>query len=186
MLLTEQNQPASLCIFPSKSREGGLWCRVTVCSLASDCQDTFPLRAATLILGPHMMWTEKLQTGNLAWLIRPAGASDKETHISKPTEIYHFETAGELTYGWNLPSPKSSFWPINCPSPLCRICTQSPHEGPSLFWLKNYTFLELPIALFFKSRPSIPSNIWELLAYIWKCFLFFYHFFLNIFTYYYV
>lgn len=165
MLLTEQNQPASLCIFPSKSREGGLWCRVTVCSLASDCQDTFPLRAATLILGPHMMWTEKLQTGNLAWLIRPAGASDKETHISKPTEIYHFETAGELTYGWNLPSPKSSFWPINCPSPLCRVCTQSPHEGPFTVLIKElyisgaaYCFI-----LFFKSRPSIPSNIWELL-----------------------
>lgn len=97
-----------------------------VYSLASDCQNTFPLRAAALTLGPHMMWTEKLQAGNLAWVIRPVGASDKEIHISNPPEIYHVETAGELSYGWNLPSPKLSFCPINCPRPLCRVCTKAP------------------------------------------------------------
>jgi hypothetical protein len=64
-------------------------------------------------------WAEKLQKGELIWLITPAdhpGNSGKLLikKISIPTSIgiYNIEASGKQTCRWNPPTPKFSLCPL--------------------------------------------------------------------------
>lgn len=94
-------------------------------------------------------WAEKLQKGELIWLITPAdhpGNSGKLLikKISIPTSIgiYNIEASGKQTCRWNPPTPKFSL----CPLITLHHGLQSPlswrDSCPSLLWLNDSLLLQ--------------------------------------------